>query len=56
MARDGGDDWVEDRFHKGKKIDSRVGRGGVVRVTRLEHLQSFHRARFYNNNLIKERR
>ena len=36
MARDGGDDWVEDRFHKGKKIDSRVGRGGVVRVTRLE--------------------
>ena len=36
MASDGGDDWEEDRFHKGKKIDSRVGRGGVVRVTRLE--------------------
>ena len=21
MARDGGDDWVEDRFYKGKKIE-----------------------------------
>jgi len=21
IARDGGDDWVEDRFHKGKKIE-----------------------------------
>jgi len=32
MAREGGDDWVEDRFYKGKKIEY-LGRLG--RVTRL---------------------
>ena len=35
MAKEGGDDWVEDRFYKGKKIP-RVGRLG--RVTRLIRL------------------
>ena len=36
MAREGGDDWVEDRFYKGKKIEQvEVGRlGRLGRVTR----------------------
>ena len=40
MAREGGDDWVEDRFYKGKKIEqAAVGRldrlGRVTRPIRL---------------------
>ena len=40
MAREGGDDWVEDRFYKGKKIEQvevgRLGRlGRVARPIRL---------------------
>ena len=38
MAREGGDDWVEDRFYLKRKED-RVGRlgrlGGVTRLIRL---------------------
>ena len=33
MAREGGDDWVEDRFYKGKKIEQ-VAVGRLGRVTR----------------------
>ena len=33
MAREGGDDWVEDRFYKGKKIEQvAVGRLGRVTI------------------------
>ena len=29
MARDGGDDWVEDRFYRGKKIEYLVHKAGT---------------------------
>ena len=50
MAREGGDDWVEDRFYKGNRV-GRLGRLG--RVTRLIRIRLGIRAssptRAYNH-------
>ena len=47
MARDGGDDWVEDRFYRGNKIEQlrqveQLGQGYSVSVTSQLDIRQCH--------------
>ena len=52
MARDGEDDWVEDRFYEGKKIEDRVDRVVRLGICTMKH-ETFHGSGYYISTSIK---